>query len=400
MQETPLIRIDHTTRKRIFFSLYSAVLSTMVGVGIVIPLLPRYVSSMGASGIWIGAIFSAFALSRAIFLPVFGKLSDTHGRRRLILIGLCAYSLISVVYMLAGTVIEITALRFLHGIASAMVLPIAIAYIGDIAPVGEEGRFVGSFASSITLGMSLGPLIGGVISDIFNMNAVFLSMTALSMVALITCLLFLPDIKPKQGVKTPITSIIQYKPLRGPILYQMMYAFANGTFMVFVPIIAIHGGDLSASEVGVVILASVLSTTVFHHFFSRFSDHFGRYHQIACGAALIGASLLIVPEFHSLYAYLICALLMGIGRGLSLPAMYALVTVAGRDVGQGSASGVINTTLAVGLIISPLISGTVMDISGISMVFYLSGVISIICMMVFLHMGRSGTGQILRNTDY
>ncbi|MFH0966486.1 MAG: MFS transporter [Methanobacteriota archaeon] len=391
MDETPLFTIDHGTRNRIFFSLYSAVLTTMVGVGIVIPLLPKYVSNLGASGIWIGAIFSAFALSRAIFLPVFGKLSDRHGRRRLILIGLCTYSLISVIYILAGTVLEITVLRFLHGIASAMVLPIAIAYIGDIAPVGEEGRFVGSFTSSITLGLSLGPLIGGVISDLLNMNAVFLSMTALSLLAFITCLLFLPDIPLKPVIKTPIRSIIQYKPLRGPILYQMMYAFANGTFMVFVPIIAINVGNLSASEVGMVILVSILSTTVFNQIFSRFADLFGRYYLIALGAGLIGGSLLIIPEFHGLFAYLICALLMGVGRGLSLPAMYALVTVAGRDVGQGSASGVVNTTLAVGLIISPLISGSIMDIDGISTVFYLSGAISIICMIVFLQMGKTAT---------
>ncbi|HWQ66226.1 MAG TPA: MFS transporter [Methanospirillum sp.] len=389
MDEVPLRSIDHGTQNRIFFSLYSAVLTTMVGVGIVIPLLPRYVSNLGATGIWIGAIFSAFAFSRAIFLPVFGSLSDRHGRRRLILIGLCAYSLISSVYMIAGSVLEITAIRFLHGIASAMVLPIAIAYIGDIAPIGEEGKFVGSFASSISLGMSLGPLIGGVISDLFNMNAVFLSMTVLSLMAFLICLIFLPDIAPKQSIKAPIRTIILHKQLRGPILYQMLYAFANGTFMVFVPVIAIHAGNLSASEVGMVILVSVLSTTVFHYFFSRYADHFGRYYLIALGVGLIGGSLLIIPEFHGLIPYLICALLIGIGRGLSLPAMFALVTVAGRDVGQGSASGMVNTTLAVGLIISPLISGTIMDISGISTVFYLSGVISIIGMIIFVQMGRA-----------
>jgi len=389
MDEAASFTIDQVTRRRVFYSLYSAVLSTMVGVGIVIPLLPRYASSLGASGIWLGAIFSAFALSRAIFMPVFARLSDRYGRRRLILIGLCTYSLISVVYMLAGSVIEITTIRFLHGIASAMVLPIAIAYIGDIAPVGEEGRFVGSFASSITLGMSLGPLIGGVISDLFNMNTVFLSMTALSLLALITCLFFLPDIPPKPVKKIPIRSVIQYKPLRGPILYQTMYAFANGSFMVFVPMVAILCGNLSASEIGLVILVSVLSGTVFHQVFSRFADLFRRYYLIALGAGLIGISLIIVPFFQELSGFTFCALLMGIGRGLSLPAMFALVTIAGREIGQDSASGVVNTTLAVGLIVVPLLSGTVMDIAGISMVFYLSGAISLMSMIIFIKMGRA-----------
>ena len=393
MTPLPATPLDQTTQKRIFFSLYAAVFSTMIGVGIVIPLLPRYVVTMGATGIWIGAIFSAFALSRALFLPVFGRLSDSHGRRRLILLGLCAYSLISALYLFSGSVIEITALRFFHGIASAMVLPIAFAYISDISPAGKEGRIVGSFASSTSLGLSFGPLIGGVISDLFSMNAVFLSMTGLSLLALGTTLLFLPDIAPKPVVPSPVRSVIFHKQLRGPALYQFMYAFANGTFMVFIPLIAIRDGCLSAAETGVVILVSVLSTTVFQYFFSRVADHFGRYYLIASGAGMIGASLLFVPEFHGLIPYLFFALLMGIGRGISLPAMFALVAVAGRDIGQGSASGMVNTTLAVGLIISPLISGAVMDFSGLPFVFYVSGVISLVCTLVFVRMGREASGH-------
>lgn len=377
---------DPRIQNQIFFSLYSAVFATMVGVGIVIPLFPRYVATLGATGLWIGAIFSAFALSRALFLPVFGRISDNHGRRRIILMGLVFYSLISALYTLADSVVEITALRFLHGIASAMVLPIAIAYISDIAPVGEEGKFVGSFASSIYLGMSLGPLIGGVISDLFTMNAVFHSMTILSLLALLTTVIFLPDIAPRPVKKSPIRAIISHKPLRGPILYQLMYALANGTFMVFLPVIAIQRGGLSAAEIGMVILVSVLSTTVFQHFFSRFADQFERYHLIAGGTAMIGSSLLILPEFSGFVLYLIGALLMGVGRGVSLPAMYALVTVAGRDVGQGSASALVNSSLSVGLIISPLISGMVMDVSGLSTVFYLAGFISVGCTLIFFRM--------------
>lgn len=366
----------------------------MVGVGIVIPLLPRYVATMGATGIWIGAIFSAFALSRVLFLPVFGTLSDSHGRRRLILIGLSAYSILSVLYLLAGTVLEITALRFFHGIASAMVLPIAIAYINDIAPVGGEGKFIGSFVSSIYLGMSLGPLIGGIIADIFTMNAVFLAMALFSLVALLTSILYLPDIPPGPVVKSSLRTVIFHKSLRGPILYQLMYALANGSFMVFLPILAIRNNGIPAAQIGMIILVSVLSTPAFQHFFSRFADQFVRYHLIAIGVGMIGLSLLLVPVFHGFVPYLVAALIMGIGRGLSLPAMFALVTVAGREVGQGSASGMVNMSLAVGLIISPLLSGAVMDLSGISSVFYLSGLISLVCTIIFLRMTRFGSDTV------
>ncbi|MDD1724060.1 MAG: MFS transporter [Methanospirillum sp.] len=356
----------------------------MIGVGIVIPLLPRYAVTMGATGIWIGMIFSAFALSRVIFLPVFGRLSDGYGRKRLILAGLFSYSVISVSYMLAGSVYEITALRFFHGMASAMILPIAIAYINDIAPAGREGAFISSFVSSSYLGLSLGPLLGGVILEFFSMNAVFVSMAIFSLLAFVTGFFYLPDLSPGQVVKPSFREIVIHKTLRGPILYQLMYALANGTFMVFLPILAVGDPSISSSQTGLIILVSTLSTPVFQYFFSRVTENFGRYHLIASGVGMIGISLLIIPVLHGLVAYLSAALLLGIGRGISLPAMYALVTDAGREIGQGSASGMVNMSLAVGLIVAPLVSGAVMDLLGIGMVFFLSGLVSLLCTALFI----------------
>ena len=383
---TPVV--DTNTRSRIFFSLYAAVFCAMIGVGIVIPLLPRYAVTMGATGIWIGTIFSAFALARILFLPVFGRMSDNYGRKKLILIGLSSYAILSAFYLLAGTVYELTALRFFHGMASAMILPIAIAYISDISPVKEEGKFIGSFVSSIYLGMSFGPFIGGVILDLFSMNAVFLAMAFFSLLALTTSFYYLPDISSKPAIKSSFRDIVFHKALRGPILYQLMYALANGTFMVFLPIVAIQNPDISSSETGLIILVSVISTPVFQHFFSRISDSFRHYHLIGAGVLMIGISLLMVPVTSGIVFYLFLALLLGIGRGISLPALFALVTYAGREIGQGSASGMVNTSLALGLIIAPLLSGAVMDFSGISMVFYLSGCITLVCTGVFLKLDR------------
>ncbi len=389
MSLPPRRALDQTIRNRIFYTLYAAVFSTMIGVGIVIPLLPRYVATLGASGIWIGAIFSSFALSKALFLPVFGRLSDRHGRRQLILAGLCAYTGISALYLCATSVTEITLLRFFHGMASAMVLPVAIAYICDISPAGEEGRYIGSFTSSTCLGLSFGPLLGGVILDLASMNVVFLSMTLLSLLALGTTVVFLPDVPPRPAVRNPSCSLLLHAGLRGPVLYQLMYAFANGTFMVFIPVIAIQSGSLSATETGLVILVSILSTTVFQHFFSRISNRFGRYQLIATGSGLIASSLIIVPWLTGLLPFLFSSLLMGIGRGLSLPAMYGVVAGVGREVGHGRASGMVNTVLAIGLIIAPLVSGGVMDASGLAVVFFAAGIISLLCAPVFIRMGRN-----------
>jgi len=58
-----------------------SVFSSMLGIGIIAPLLPLYAENMGATGIWVGIIFAGFSISRVIFLPVIGRLSDRSGRK-------------------------------------------------------------------------------------------------------------------------------------------------------------------------------------------------------------------------------------------------------------------------------------------------------------------------------
>src|SRR3989338_5966477 len=125
--------------KRIFTVLFIAVFATMLGVGIIEPFMGIYAESLSANGFLIGLIFGSFTLSRAIFTPLIGRLSDFKGRKNLLIIGLVGYTILSFSYVAATTIASLVIVRFLNGLASAMVLPIAMAYIGDIAPKGNEG---------------------------------------------------------------------------------------------------------------------------------------------------------------------------------------------------------------------------------------------------------------------
>ena len=115
---------------RVFPILAISIFSCMLGSGIVVPLLPLYAESLGASGLWLGLIFAAFPLSQFLATPVFGRLSDRKGRKLFISIGLLAYAVISFGFIYTNTVSQLVLLRFLHGLAGALILPIAQAYVG------------------------------------------------------------------------------------------------------------------------------------------------------------------------------------------------------------------------------------------------------------------------------
>jgi len=86
--------------KRIFTILLLASFAATLGIGFIVPILPVYAETLGASGVWIGLIFSGFSISRFFVMPIVGSLSDVRGRKKFIAIGLFLYALVSLGFIL------------------------------------------------------------------------------------------------------------------------------------------------------------------------------------------------------------------------------------------------------------------------------------------------------------
>ncbi|HZD42609.1 MAG TPA: MFS transporter [Methanomicrobiales archaeon] len=369
--------------RSIFNILFITVFSTMIGLGIVIPLLPFYAESLGATGFWIGAIFSGYSLSRAIFMPLVGTISDQRGRKTFLLGGLILYTLLSFGYILSGTVYSLTAVRFIHGMASAAVIPVAMAYVADVAPTGEEGRYMGTFSISTYLGMGFGPFMGGLLKDFAGMDAVFLCMAGFSLVSLLICLAFLPESAPSIRARLPVKATLTHPMMRAVMLFQFMNSFANATFWVFLPVAAAILLGLSPTEIGIAISLSIFTTAIFQRPFGQMADRQNKNLLVVVGSLLVGGSLSVVPFLDGLPALLAASFGMGIGSAMVIPSATAITTIIGRDIGQGTAMGAYNTAASIGMIIAPVLSGIVMDLTGIVSVFLLSGVVSLLAVFVF-----------------
>ncbi|RLI70095.1 MFS transporter [Archaeoglobales archaeon] len=368
--------------KRAFNVLFISIFSAMIGLGIVVPLLPFYAESLGATGIWIGAIFSGFSLARAIFMPIIGKISDRRGRKALIIFGLLIYTAISLAYIAANSVYSLTLVRIIHGMASAMVIPIAMAYIADLSPEGEEGKHMGTFTISLFLGMGFGPLFGGIIKDLAGMEAVFLSMAVFSSISLIICLVLLPDSK-GSIIQPSLKDVIKNRMMKAVLFFRVMNSFAHGTFMVFLPMVASILIGLSPSQIGFLISVSVLTTATLQRYFGKMADKHKKSLLIVFGLVIVALSMITIPFLKGFAPLLVVSMLIGIGSSISIPSATAIVAIAGREVGQGSAMGAFNTAMSIGMITAPMVSGIVMDVVGVTHVFIFSGLICLFSAFIF-----------------
>ena len=183
--------------KKIFPIIALSMAASMLGVGIISPLLPIYAETMGIGGLWLGVIFVSFIVSRAIVMPIVGKISDRNGRKIFISLGLLAFALTSLGYVWATGPGELTLVRLLQGAAAAMIAPIAQAYVGDLSPRGEEGKWMGYFNAAFFVGFGLGPLIGGVFAEHVEVDLGFYVMAGINFVVFIVVLLFLPEQRAK-----------------------------------------------------------------------------------------------------------------------------------------------------------------------------------------------------------
>jgi len=238
--------------KKIFSAIFFSIFSAVMGVGIVVPLLPVYAEDLGASGLYIGFIFAVFSLSRTILLPLFGSLSDKTGRKPYITAGLLGYALVSVAFILTDTVPGLIWVRFFQGIASAMIMPVAQAYIGDITPKDSEGFTMGLFNLSIFGSLSIGPIAGGLLNDSWGIDAAFVGMGILSFIGFLLSLFCLPPTKEEYNVRhasPPVSwfTLLKDRSLSGIMIFRFVYVFCIGTLWCFLPVLA-TGSGLSSTK--------------------------------------------------------------------------------------------------------------------------------------------------------
>jgi len=247
--------------KKVFPILALCVFSAMLGVGIIAPLLPLYADSLGATGIWLGVIFAGFSISRAIFTPIIGRLSDRSGRKLFVCTGLLIYSAVSLGYIWAGDVLQLTLVRLIQGAAGGMIIPIAQAYIGDISPEGEEGKWMGYFNAAFFTGFGFGPLMGGALTDHFGMDVAFSSMGGLNLLAFLVAVFFLPEIKQGKMTTNPRSSFNEMAAsnmVKGLFSFRLAFSLGRGAFSCFIPIFAAVYLNLSPTLIGILLAVNIL----------------------------------------------------------------------------------------------------------------------------------------------
>lgn len=346
----------------------------MLGVGIIVPILPLYATTLGASGIWLGAIFAGFSGARSVVMPLVGKFSDRKGRKSFIATGLFLYALSSLGYIYSHNALSLFVVRIFQGMSSAMIVPVAMAYIGDISPKDKEGSYLGQFNVALFLGFGLGPFLGGLLQNFFSVNADFIVMGILCGVSFILVMRYLPssDGRGHSEKVQPASfrTILKRPHIQGIMWFRFVNAFIRGSVLTFLPLYASYNLKMNGFQIGVVVSSGVLLTSFLQYPCGRLADTINRKTLIVSGGFLYALCTFLFPFSSSFIQMLGISLLSGILGAVPLPAATALVVEEGKKYGMGSLMALFNVAMSLGLGIGPLVSGLIYDAFGLNAIFY------------------------------
>ncbi|OGO27043.1 MAG: hypothetical protein A2Z16_01575 [Chloroflexi bacterium RBG_16_54_18] len=350
--------------------LFFTMVVIMLGFGMIIPVMPFYIKSFGASGKALGALMAVYGITQFAFAPIWGGLSDRHGRKPILMLGVLGNAIAQLLFGLSTQLWMLFAARALSGILSAATLPTAMAYIGDTTSHKQRGGGMGIIGAAMGIGMVIGPGLGGLLGGT-NLSAPFFLAAALSFLALVLIWLVLPEPArvrtAASGEKKDNRLVGLFKAVTGPIgillLLSFLLTFGLTNFEAVFGLYAADRYEYGPSQVGMVLtLIGLLSAIVQGGLIGPMIRKFGEVPIIRWGLlfSAVGFILMTLPQTF-LQVFLATGFFVSFNSLLN-PSVASLVSKR-TPYQQGITMGLNNSYLSLGRIVGPLWAGFAYDIS-------------------------------------
>jgi MFS transporter, DHA1 family, multidrug resistance protein len=374
--------------------LFVSLVIVMLGFGIVVPILPYYVTHFGVGGQALGWLMAIYSIMQFIFAPVWGKLSDRVGRKPVFLIGLAGYALSFGLMGLSHDYTQLFLSRALAGILSSATLPTALAFIADTTTADNRSRGMGLLGAAMGLGMIFGPLLGGTLTGVIlppafngvmqyatnpatgvtlNLSLPFYVASLLALITIPFVILKLPESLPKElrvdhrGVGGPSRLKLLKDALTGPMgflfIMAFLLAFALTCYESVLGLYAYDRYGLGPSQVGMLLgLIGILSVIQQGVVIGPLTRKIGEERVLRWGLIISLSGFLGLAILPGVGMLVLFSAVFNIGNSLLRPSVASLISQRAEG-GQGVAMGLENSFMSLGRVFGPLWAGTSYDIS-------------------------------------
>ena len=343
---------------RPLFIIFLTVFVNLVGFGIIIPLLPFYAQTFGASPLVVGLLFAAFSLAQLLATPALGVLSDRWGRRPVLIFSLVGTVVSFGMLALAHSLTMLFLARIVDGLSGGNITT-ARAYIADVTEPDQRAKAYGVLGAAFGLGFIVGPALAGVFAQI-SYTAPIWAAAAVTLVAAAMAWFWLPEsvhrgndqiVSPWRALPEVFTRR-QLRPLLiADFIYWSSFSVCNTTFALF----ALRRFEFDVVHTGYVLAAfGFLGVIVQVGLVGPLVRRLGVLRTFLLGLLIATLGWGLVAVSYSVSMFLLALVPAGIGVGLCNAALITLVSHSASKHEQGKVQGAAGALESLGRTIGPV----------------------------------------------
>ncbi|MFD0712891.1 MFS transporter [Paenibacillus sp. GCM10027626] len=354
------------------------------GIGLVIPILPKFMEELGVTGSIVGLLVAAFAFTQLIFSPIAGRLSDSFGRKRMIVLGMLVFALSEWLFGIATSPVLLFVSRMLGGVSGALIMPAVMAYSADVTKKEERATGMGFINASITTGFIIGPGIGGYIAE-FGLRVPFYSAAVAGLLAAAVTAIVLPESvrvteeeeEKEEGDEN--TAPTSDAPAKRGFFSQLLYSYREPYFLSLIIVFVMsfglanyetlfglfvdHKFGFTTKDIAFIITfgsiaGAVIQVTAFGWIMSRFGETRVIFTSLLSASVFVLLTLFV----HKYWLIFAVTFLVFLATDILRPAISTQMSMLAKEQ-QGYVAGLNSAFTSLGNIVGPIVAGFLFDIN-------------------------------------
>lgn len=389
--------------------LFAAGLCFWAGLAGLLPTLPLFIATLGGSGQQIGIVMASFAIGLLVARPTLARLADTRGRKLVLTIGMGAVAIAPFGYLLVlalphrvfpvslggygfaidSSILAMIAIRAFHGLSIAAFVVAYSALVVDLAPPANRGELIGYMTLVNPIGLALGPALGGFLYEASGFVVAFLAMGMLGLVGWVLVLRVKEPYRPpvdgssgSDGGYAAFWAELGAGRVRTPAIILLLVGLAFGTISTFVPLYVREAG--LALNVGLIYTASAIASFTSRLVAGRASDRYGRGRFITASLVIYSVAMGLFWRADSAPLFLLAGMIQGFAGGTLIPMIAALMGDRSTAQDRGRTFGLAMVGFDVGIALAGPVFGTLADSISYRGIFGLSGVMTLLGLVIFI----------------
>jgi len=360
------------------------ILFMAIGFGIILPILPFYSQTFGATPFDLGMLTAIFALISLIFSPIIGKYADKVGRKKVLLAGTAVFSFSYILFAFAPSLQILFVARAIEALAAAGMFPICASLISDFTSEEQRGKAMALVGMTFSLGFILGPALGG-LAEILSIQGAFI--VAASLGAINFAFIFFNLKEPRE--KPESRDIVEKEvSLLHHISSPLLLIFASGMMIAFMigglqAVLALYTHDkmgFGAGDVGIIFTVIGILIMVFQFISGSLVSKWGEIRMIQVGMVLSALGFLLLVFSYDWLTLLLPLAILVLGNAFVFPSVSSLVSKRAKGK-RGAVMGLVNSFQSLGQFVGPLLAGFLYTLNHAFPFYGLSAAVFLYCIL-------------------